>query len=233
MRQINDAGLAKLKSLEGFVGYAYDDADPYTPKKRVYDSRKVRGTLTIGYGATLGVKAGDAMTEEQASQRLLTDLRPYCEAVERLVKVELTDNQFAALVIFAYNVGLGKDGFDGSTLLKLLNKGDYASVPKELMKWVKTTINGKKVVSEGLVNRRSAEAGLWALGAYAHGSNTPAEPVKKKIITPESIAMATTAATGIGSSGLVDGNGPFQYALAAIAVIAFCVGVYLFLKKRL
>lgn len=226
---INAAGLEKLKSLEGFVGYPYDDADKSRVKKRVKPGQKVAGTLTWGYGSTKNVSFRD-ITEAEATTMLLDDLHEYERAVFELVKVPLNENQYAALVIFCYNIGVTE--FRKSTLLKELNKGNYECVPHQLMKWVKTTINGKKVISEGLVNRRSAECGLWALGAFAHGSAVPAEPVKKSIITPESIAMATTAASGIGSSGLVDGSGPFQYALAAIAVIAFAVGAYLFLKKR-
>jgi len=60
----------------------------------------------------------------------------------------------------------------------------------------------------------------------------PVEPAKKKIITPESIAMATTALAGIGSSGLTSGEGPVQYALAAIAVLAFVIGAIWYFKKR-
>ena len=229
-RKINETGLAKLKQLEGFVGYAYDDADPATPKKRIRAGNVVRGTLTVGYGATDAVYPGMEITEAQATERLMRDIAPFERCVETSVKVPLSDNQFAALVIFAYNIGL--NAFKGSSLLRELNGGNYECVPHQFMKWVKTTINGKKVISNGLVTRRSAEAGLWAAGAPAASSSVPVEPTKKKIITPESIAMATTAAAGIGSTGLTDGDGPVQYALAVIAVIAFVVGLVWFLKKR-
>ncbi|KQU96006.1 hypothetical protein ASD02_17270 [Ensifer sp. Root1252] len=73
------------------------------------------------------------------------------ERVARLVKVPLTGNQHAVLVSSDFNTGsLGK-----STLLKKLDKGDHDAVPAEQMKWVK-----------GLVNRRAAEAGLWAKGEF-------------------------------------------------------------------
>lgn len=236
-RRINGNGLAKLKQLEGFVGYAYDDADPSTPKKKVQPGDHIAGTLTIGYGATGKVKPGDTISEARATQRLISDLAPFEKAVAELVTVELTDNQFAALVIFAYNVGIG--AFKGSTLLKLLNKGEYDCVPKELMKWVKTTVNGKKVPSKGLVNRRSAEVGLWASGEFAASASVPAEPVKKPIITKESVATTVMGAGGVATVAdrlniveLFNGSGPVQYALAGIIVISFAAAAYWFLKKR-
>ena len=58
-----------------------------------------------------------------------------------------------------YNIGFGK--FAESTLLKKLNNGLYNEVPFELKRWNKTTIDGKKVVSRGLVNRRNAEIEIW------------------------------------------------------------------------
>lgn len=229
-RKINETGLAKLKQLEGFVGYAYDDADPSAPKKRIARDIAVRGKLTIGYGATDAVYPGMEITEKQASERLLREIAPFERGVELAIKVPLTDNQFAALVIFAYNVGIG--AFKSSSLARELNKGNYECVPHQLMKWVKTTIGGKKVISNGLVTRRSAEAGLWAAGSYAASASVPAEPAKKKILTPESVAMATTALAGVGSSGLTNGEGPVQYALAAIAVLAFVIGAIWYFKKR-
>jgi lysozyme len=77
-------------------------------------------------------------------------------AVEHLVTVPLTQNQFSALCSFVYNEGAGR--LQTSTLLKLLNAGDYAAVPAQLMEWVFG--GGKKL--PGLVTRREAEAALFA-----------------------------------------------------------------------
>ncbi|EJF81752.1 hypothetical protein MCS_00177, partial [Bartonella doshiae NCTC 12862 = ATCC 700133] len=74
--------------------------------------------------------------------------------------MNLSDEQFGALVSFCYNVGIA--AFQNSTLLKRLNRGDYEAVPTELQKWTKAS--GKRL--QGLVHRRVAEAGLWAKGAY-------------------------------------------------------------------
>lgn len=83
------------------------------------------------------------------------DLDRFCEAVDELVEVDLTQNQFDALVIFCFNVGIR--AFSKSTLLKLLNQGDYKSVPGQLLRWNKS--NGKVIA--GLINRRDAEIKLW------------------------------------------------------------------------
>jgi lysozyme len=91
----------------------------------------------------------------QAEAWLEQDLIMAENAVSSLVKVPLTDNQFAALVSFVFNVGPTK--FANSTLLKKLNDDDYESVPTYLKSWV--FAGGQK--RQGLVNRRAAEAALW------------------------------------------------------------------------
>lgn len=229
-RKINSETLEKIKSWEGFVPYAYDDADPATPKNKVNQGDPVRGTLTIGYGSTgyrSRVRPGMEISEAKASEYLAEDLAKFESEVERLVKVPLTDNQFGALVSFHYNTG----ALATSTLLKKLNAGDYASVPYEMAKWVKTTINGKKVRSEGLVNRRAAEAGLWASGAYVASNAVPVAPMTKPIITLESVGVGAAAVGSMAS--VFDGRGPVQYALAGVIGVGFAAAAIMFLKKRL
>ena len=155
-RRINAAGLALVKQWEGLELVAYKD---------------VAGVLTIGYGHTTAagipyVKQGMRVSEKEAEDILRDDLRKFEERVNRLVKVSLTDNQFAVLVSFDFNTG----ALHKSTLLKRLNAGDYDAVPIELMKWVNA--GGKKV--KGLVNRRAAEAGLWAKGEFVASNTVPA-----------------------------------------------------------
>src|SRR6476661_4935643 len=137
MRQINSEGFERIKQWEGYVGFAYDDFDPPKLRRRIKAGDKVRGTLTIGFGHTGShAKPGATLTEDQAELLLLKDLMAYETAVENAVKVELTDNQYAALVSFCYNIGI--TAFRNSTLVRKLNTGDYASVPIELMKWTKS-----------------------------------------------------------------------------------------------
>ena len=114
------------------------------------------GVWTIGVGSTVpAVHAGEVITKQQALARFDKDLTKFENAVDRLVKVPLTQNQFDALVSFTFNVGEG--ALAKSTLLKKLNAGDYDAVPAELMKWTKG--GGKEL--PGLVRRRRAEAAMW------------------------------------------------------------------------
>lgn len=118
------------------------------------------GVLTIGVGHTgPDVKRGMTITQAQSDALLVADLAKFEAAVARLVKVPVTQNQFDALVSFAFNLGGGALG--GSTLLKLLNGGRYAEAAAQFSKWDKATVNGKKVALPGLTKRRAAEAALF------------------------------------------------------------------------
>lgn len=119
------------------------------------------GVPTIGYGSTRDTD-GKAITmqhppitEAQAKALLMATLTTYENAVNRYVKVQLNQNQFDALVDFAYNAGA--KNLLTSTLLKKLNAGDYTGASKEFSKWVYG--GGKKL--NGLVKRREAERQLF------------------------------------------------------------------------
>lgn len=114
------------------------------------------GVWTIGVGSTQPpVKPGEEITKKEAMDRFDRDLVKFEKAVDRLVTVPLTQNQFDALVSFTFNVGEG--ALAKSTLLKKLNAGNYDAVPAELMKWTKG--GGKEL--PGLVRRRRAECAMW------------------------------------------------------------------------
>lgn len=141
-RMINSAGLALIKEYEGLRLEAY-----LCPA----------GIPTLGYGHVKGVYMGDTCSQHQADAWLETDLMDAEKAVCDLVKVPLTDNQFAALVSFTFN--LGREALAKSTLLRKLNEGGYDLVPPCLKSWV--FAGGK--VQQGLVKRRNAEAVLWVM----------------------------------------------------------------------
>ena len=114
----------------------------------------------IGYGcdlmpAEVDQYKGKTITEEEATQLLISRLRPAMECVETYVKVELTQNQFDALSDFVYNVGSGN--FRNSTLLQKLNAKDYAGAAEEFEKW---NMSGGKVLP-GLTARRNKEKELF------------------------------------------------------------------------
>ncbi|HXG01499.1 MAG TPA: lysozyme [Bacteroidota bacterium] len=113
------------------------------------------GVWTIGYGHTGGVKEGDRITLQQAEELLKQDLERFEECIRRSVTVPLNQNQFDALVSFAFNVGCM--ALENSTLLRKLNAGDYAGAAQEFGKWVKS----RGVILPGLIKRRDAERALF------------------------------------------------------------------------
>ncbi len=181
-RRINAAGLSHIMQWEGKRLVAYQDP---------------AGIWTVGYGHTTAagiprVREGMRISDKEAEDILKTDLRKFEDRVSRLVKVPLTDNQFAVLVSFDFNTG----ALHKSTLLKKLNAGDYDAVPAELMKWVNA--GGKRV--QGLVNRRAAEAGLWAKGEFVSSNTVEA----KKAVPVKDVAVIG----GTGTTGAVATIGP-------------------------
>jgi len=119
------------------------------------DQEKASGTIDIG---TECFNYGDGLTEQQVYDLLAQDLERFERSVEEKVTVDLAQHQFDALVSFSFNVGIS--AFEGSTLLKKLNAGDYGDVPNQLRRWVKA--DGRTV--QGLVNRRENEIKLWNNG---------------------------------------------------------------------
>ncbi|WP_273782995.1 lysozyme [Bartonella sp. ML69XJBT] len=214
MRKISKEGLELIKQWEGLRLEAYKDT---------------ACVWTIGYGHTSRagkplVHKGMRLTKEQAEEILCEDLKQFEKAVEQSVTVSLTDSQFAALVSFCYNVGT--KAFCQSTLLKKLNQGDYESVPVELQKWNK--VGGKCL--KGLSNRRAAEAGLWAKGAYV-SSNYQRVETKNRTGLFQLEALAPIIGSCSGFGGLLVGNGPVQWALAGIMVLAALTGVVIVAKR--
>ena len=142
---IPQCGIDLLKKLEACKLTAYQDE---------------RGIWTIGYGHTKDVKQGDTCTQEQADAWLAGDCLWACQAIRSRVQVPLTANQNGALLSFVYN--LGAPQFEKSSLLYVLNAGHYDYVPSKIKQWTFITLpDGTRKVSQGLVNRRNAEAALW------------------------------------------------------------------------
>ncbi|HCQ7771989.1 lysozyme [Enterobacter kobei] len=143
--QTSEKGIALIKQFEGCKLTAYQDSV---------------GVWTIGYGWTKPVdgkpiRAGMTIKQETAERLLKTGLVSYESDVSRLVKVDLTQGQFDALVSFTYN--LGARSLSTSTLLRKLNAEDYAGAADEFLRWNKA---GGKVLN-GLTRRREAERALF------------------------------------------------------------------------
>lgn len=175
-RKINDNGLTLIKSFEGCRLEAYPDpASPLAIEQRKTLNARRAGwenlsgdPWTIGWGST-GIDTfnlrpdgkpgqigpGTKWTQQQADERKAKDLEKFCADVNKLLKVQVNDNQFAALVSFAYNAGTGN--LRSSTLLRLVNQCKFAEASEEFMRWTKA--QGKEL--PGLVRRREAEKRLF------------------------------------------------------------------------
>lgn len=147
MREINQAGLDLIRSFEGLRLKSYKDSV---------------GVWTIGYGHTRGVAAGQTCTLDQAMDWLRRDLIDAEKAVASMVTHPITDNQFAALCSFAFNLGSGS--LLKSTLLKKVNEGRF----EEAAKWFAPWNKAGGVVVGGLTSRRAAEAKLFLTPDGAH-----------------------------------------------------------------
>jgi len=124
----------------------------------------IAGFKTIGWGHRL-LKSQQHITKitlAQAEEFLAFDLNVIETYINGTVRVKLNQNQFDALVSFCFNLGVG--ALDRSTLLKLLQVGNFAEAVKQFKRWCyfknpKTGLNEK---SGGLLNRRNQEAELFA-----------------------------------------------------------------------
>lgn len=153
-RTLSASGARLIAQFEGFSAKLYDDP---------------AGHCTIGFGHLVhhGPINGSepeafrqGITRTEARRLLREDARPAGDAVNDLVKVSLSQQQFDALTSFVYNLGEGN--LVASQLLRRLNAGEYDAVPEELAKWVHA--GGKEL--PGLVKRRQVEGVLFRTGVY-------------------------------------------------------------------
>jgi Phage lysozyme len=103
----------------------------------------------------------------------------------------VTQNQFASLVSFAYNEGLG--ALHGSTLLKKFRAGDVTGAAAEFPRWNKATVHGKTVVLPGRVKRRTAERALFE---HPPAHNTPGAFTAIGVRRPPTRRPVSRSATG-------------------------------------
>lgn len=138
-------------------------------KKNTAYVERVAGNkvVTVCYGHTATAKLGQTYTDGQCNELLRQDLdRVYAPAVRRLVKVPLHQYEFDALVDFAYNAGVGN--LAGSTLLKLVNRGEYRKAADEFPKWKYVNKKDCSIPANkcaGILRRRAWERSLF-LGEF-------------------------------------------------------------------
>jgi lysozyme len=146
---LSNNGFQFIRSFEAYRRHLYNDA---------------AGNCTIGYGHLLHLgpcnnadraQYPNGISRQDAEILLRSDVAIFESVVNNSVTVPLMQNQFDALVSFAFNVGGG--AFQGSTLLQLLNQGDYNAVPSELLRWNRA--GGRRL--RGLTRRRQAEGDMF------------------------------------------------------------------------
>lgn len=157
--RISNKGIELIKQFEGCRLKAYKDP---------------AGVPTIGYGHTAGVRMGDSITQEQADELLRDDLVIFEQKVAKYNdKYDWNQNQFDALVSFAYNIG---------NIDQLTSNGrrNISTISSKIPEYNKA---GGKVL-QGLVRRREAEKKLFD----KEPDNTPEPaPVEEKPVTPEPV----------------------------------------------
>ncbi|WP_434583638.1 lysozyme [Klebsiella sp. R390] len=147
---IPPSATSVIKRIEGFYSSPYDD-----------NGSIPGGTWTIGYGTIIDA-SGKAVTphtapitEAEAEQLLVRDMKGAAHTVQQRVYVSLLECEAAALISWTYNLGGGN--LAKSTMLKYINSGQKTRVPDEMRKWISQ--EGKPLL--GLLRRRWAEAAIF------------------------------------------------------------------------
>jgi len=209
-----DEGFELIKAQEGFRSHAYRDP---------------AGVWTIGYGHTSmagppQVREGLKISQAEAENILRRDVERFADGVRRLLRRNLSDRQFSALVSFAYNVGLGN--FERSSVLRAVNAGDFEAVPRRLALWVKA--GGRTM--PGLIRRRAAEAALFTGDGSAPAQALVCQPVEARRRKPAHASTTTLAAIvsalAAAASTLASGVRDLAGALPAVcpSLIAAIIG---------
>lgn len=196
---LSDNGLKFISSFEGYHEAlpdgrcrAYRCVVGHKNGKPVHD-----GKWSIGWGCTEGVTEGLIWTREEAEQAFREELSHFEAAVNRLVKVPISQNAYDACVSFAYNCGEGALAKSG--LLKKLNKGDMQGAAREFGKWVNS--NGVKNVP-GLVRRRAEEAAMFLRPDAVLQSKNVGQPAPSM---PQTVEAPAPVAAAVQSSRTVFG----------------------------
>ena len=190
---INAAGIALLKEFEGCKLDAYRD---------------IAGVWTIGYGHTgPNVTQGLKWTQDRAEEQLAGDVAERVPQVLDACIVEPNENQLAAMVCLAFNIGMGwkgkrgprdRDGFRQSTVLRLHNQSNFTGAASAFAMWNKA--GGQ--VRAGLTRRRASEMALYLTPVDEDTQTKRAtpdtkDPATSKFDVGKIAAAVSTAAVGV------------------------------------
>ena len=187
--KLSPAGLDLIKSYEGYHAKQPDGSC------KAY--RCPAGVLTCGWGCTEGVKESTHWTKDEATAALAREMTKHEANVHRLVKVDLTQRQFDALVSLCYNIGAGN--LAKSTLLRHLNAGDFARAASHFSDFKKARVDGALVTLPGLVKRRAKEAELFLTDARDDRMPQAVAHPETKLKTPEALVKVGGPAVAAGS----------------------------------
>lgn len=153
MRNKALTGAAFASALGGLVAFEGMELTAY---------KDIVGVPTICAGTTAGVKMGDKKTAAQCWEIAGEEYRKYESTVLRVIQKPMKAQHQKAFTYLAVNIG--DAGFAGSTVARKFNAGDTVGACHAIRMWNKVTVNGRKVVSKGLDNRRKAEEALCLYG---------------------------------------------------------------------
>lgn len=214
---INQAGLDLIKRWEGCKLKAYKD---------------VAGVWTVGYGLTTGagfieVGPDTELSQEEADWYLEQAANKFADEIRGSITAPINDNQFAAFVSLAYNIGSG--GFKRSSALKHFNAGRSDLVPNAMRMWKKA---GGKVV-QGLVSRREAEIQLFLTPVVevAHPKPTGrTSPSQSKTVQASAVQIASGVGAGVSAFAALDGTA--QLVAIGFAGLVILMAVWI-MRERL
>ena len=142
------ASVQFLIDQEGMSNHVYRDSVGYP-------------TVCVGV-MDRNLVVGKYYSDQECVTLTAKQLHKFITALDRVVKVPINDDMRTALISLIYNIGIG--AFENSTLLRKLNAGDYVGAANQFTVWVYGGQGAKKVVIQGLLNRRLREQSLFRRG---------------------------------------------------------------------
>ena len=212
--KINKATVELVKKWEGYKPEAY-----LCPAN----------VWTIGYGTTsragigVNVKPGMKTTQAEAEDWLRLGLEKFGQQIKQGIIADINENEFGAFVSLAYNIG--PSAFRNSSALRHFNNGDKAKAAEAIKLWNKATVNGKRQVLRGLVNRREDEVKLF-LTKPKKPRTTAAQSTTIQASATQIAAGAGTALTGVG---YLDGTA--QIILMVLGTAIVLAGMWIFRER--
>lgn len=185
--RLSGKGLSLIQDFEGY--------HRKLPDGGCIAYRCPAGVWTLGWGCTKGIKPGMIWTRQQADVALMHELAHFEDAVSKLVTVDINQNEYDALVSFAYNCG--ENALARSSILKNLNAGDREAAARGFALWNR---GGGKVLP-GLVRRRAAEASLFRQLVIPAADPEMPQAVDPPAEKPEGSRIALTSSAGEKAAG--------------------------------